>query len=120
MSSLMNGDSICKGINFFSGMYVAGSYTWGSGIAFFRVVFITAQGFLKNRMGERSLLNLLLLGGLFLVLYYSVTSLLFDDEVPTYKMCTHLSNEDQKIVRYYKVDVSGINNLFEPCSFSLT
>ena len=103
MSSLLNGDIICKVVNFFSGMYVAGSYTWGCSIAFFRVIFITAQGFLKGRVEERSLLNVLLLCGLTLVLYYSVTSLLFDDEVPTYKMCTHQSHEDRKIIRFYQV-----------------
>ena len=106
MSSLLNGDSICKVINFISGMYVAGSYTWGCSIAFFRVIFITAQGFLKGRVEERSLLNVLLLCGLTLVLYYSVTSLLFDDEVPTYKMCTHQSHEDRKIIRFYQVKIS--------------
>jgi hypothetical protein len=51
VSSISSGaGSFCKFLNFVGGLYVAGSYMWGCCIAVFRVLFVKAQTFLKNRL----------------------------------------------------------------------
>jgi hypothetical protein len=97
------GLEFCQVMNFVSGIFVAGSYTWGCCVAIFRVLFVTFQNSLNGRIGTEFLLNAMLFLGMVQIFAYSTTSLIFDDEVPGFKMCTHLSSEDQKIFQQFLV-----------------
>lgn len=66
------------------------------------------NNFVSIRIGVRTLLNLMLFLGTALVLLYSTLSVLFDDEIPSYKMCTHHSKEDFQIMQAYLVNFSRV------------
>jgi hypothetical protein len=55
------------------------------------------------RIGISNLMYFLIFVGVFEGLLYSIVSLIFDDEIPTFKMCTHLSFEDQQILKEIRV-----------------
>ena len=100
---------VCQLLTFVGLYHMGGSYMWGTCIAVFRVLFVTAQKSLK-KLGIKRVLNVMLFLGVVEGLSYGVTSQVFDEEIPTFKMCTHLSFHDHQIFKEYLV--RPLNSLF--------
>ena len=102
MSTVL-GTIFCWMANFTSSIYIGGSDMWGCYIALFRVFYIKAQDWLKNKIGIYNLLLFMLFSGITQVLLFSISLTVTDNENTTKKMCTHLSDVDLKIMDDYKV-----------------
>ncbi len=72
-------------------------------LAIYRILYIKAQNWVKNKAGEKRLLRIFLIFGL--LLHGSVSYLVFqvDDESVMAKMCNHQTEEDIEILRNYNV-----------------
>ena len=103
--STVVGTWICWLANFTGNVYIAGSYIWGCYIALFRVLYIKAQDWLKNKIGIGNLLLKMLIAGIFQVLLFSISLAITDNENSTKKMCAHLSDVDLDILDGYKVQL---------------
>jgi hypothetical protein len=100
-SSLL-GETFCNSILYLSGHYIIGAYTWGCFIAFFRVLFVSGQTWLKKTIGIRTMLHVLLICGSLVVIILSIM-LYLSDSTSTYRMCTHISTESSTVVAEYMV-----------------
>ncbi len=98
----------CWLANFTGNGYIAGSYIWGCYIALFRVLYIKAQDWLKNKIGIENLLLNMLIAGISQVLLFAISLALTDNENSTKKMCAHLSDQDLDILDGYKVNLIKI------------
>ena len=54
----------CESIRFIGLLQLNGTYTWGTFIALFRVLYITAQNFLKKKIGVGNLLMVMVITGI--------------------------------------------------------
>jgi hypothetical protein len=97
------GNDFCKLAEFTASVYIGGASTWGCYIAFFRVLFIKTQAWLKDEIGEKTLLHLMLCVGTLLNFSGGAIFVLIDDKIITKKFCYHLSVNDFKIFEDYQV-----------------
>ena len=113
-SSLL-GETFCNSILYLSGHYIIGSYTWGCCIAFFRVLFVSGQTWLKKTIGIRNMLHVMLIYGSLVVIILSIM-LYLSDSTSTYRMCSYISTESSTIVAEYMVIIYLRVNYF-CCNF---
>ncbi len=102
ISSLL-GENFCSFINFLGGLYVGGGITWSFCIAVVRVIFVKGQTDLKNFIGRKLTLLFMIVAGWTITVSYSLLFVIFDDKVPTQKMCNHHSNEFIDMLADYQV-----------------
>ena len=107
--STVFGNNVCNLANFVGAVYIGSACIWSCYISLFRVLFINAQNWLKNKIGVNRLLYILLVTGYAQILTFATLFLLFDTENSTMKMCSHLSDADLKIIDAYQVNFKKIN-----------
>jgi len=100
--SLIFGENFCSVINFVGGVYVGGSVFWSFCIALFRVLFVK-RVCIGTRIGIKTLLRIMIAIGIPLVATYSLAFVIFDQKVPTQRMCTHQSIEFLDVLNSYSV-----------------
>ena len=72
-------------------------------LALYRIFYIKAQNWVKNKVGEKRLLLIFLIVGLLLQGAVSYLVFLVDDESVMAKMCNHQTEEEIEILRDYNV-----------------
>ena len=72
-------------------------------LALYRIFYIKAQNWVKNKVGEKRLLLIFLIVGLLFHGAVSYLVFLVDDESVMAKMCNHQTDEEIEILRDYNV-----------------
>ena len=72
-------------------------------LALYRILYIKAQNWVKNKVGEKRLLLIFLIVGLLFHGAVSYFVFLVDDESVMAKMCNHQTEEEIEILRDYNV-----------------
>ena len=72
-------------------------------LALYRIFYIKAQNWVKNKVGEKRLLLIFLIVGLLFHGAVSYFVFLVDDESVMAKMCNHQTEEEIEILRDYNV-----------------
>ena len=101
--SLIFNETFCEWIDLPGCMYIVGATVWTSFIAFFRIIFIKAQNWLKFRVGEKRLLRLLLGLGTFFHVGGGLLFAALDDNSVVGKMCLHYSTQEMEILHNHQV-----------------
>ena len=60
---------ICQSVRFVGLLHLGGTFMWGSCIAIFRVLYVTSQDFLKDKIGIGNLLMVMIIAGISEVVY---------------------------------------------------
>ena len=111
VSSLL-GEQFCKFLFYLSGLYTGGCFAWGCGIAVFRVLFVKAQTWLKNAIGVKNMLYLIVIAGF--AILFGFNSVLFQyDKGPSYRICLGFSKESSSIMLDYMVNINTYVDLNE-------
>ena len=97
------GSTFCEWIDFLGCFYVTGSYTWSTFTALYRILYLKASHFVKNIIGERTLLNLMLVYGFISQTVIAIWFTIFDFRSNTEKLCGHHTTEEIIIIQTYKV-----------------
>lgn len=102
LSSIFN-ETFCEWIDLPGCVYIVGATVWTSFIAFFRIIFIKGQNWLKFRVGEKRLLRTLLVVGTIFHLGGGLLLAALDDNSVVGKMCLHYSTQEVEILHSHQV-----------------
>ncbi len=105
------GFKFCKGMHFNISCYLIGSI-WISLTAIYRVLYIKGPNWIKNKIGEKRLLNSILFIGLCLVFTFASLLVFSDEESLTLKLCNHHAGTYLEILSSYKVQQNSAYNIY--------
>ena len=82
-----------------------GATVWSSMIAFYRILYIRKQEWIKKILGDETFLRILLLTGLVVSFVSSYLLAYYDYQGVNKKICTHLSDEDFELLYAAEVPI---------------
>jgi hypothetical protein len=109
----------CNWIDLPSCLYIVGAVVWSSLIALYRVLFVRAQNWMRDRIGKRKLFKVMLVIGIVLILIFSFLLAIFDSKNTTERMCFHYSIDDVNIIMDYNVSITVCRPKLNKKSFSV-
>ena len=95
--------SVCYLNGISHGLYLSGTFIWRCCIAIYRVLFIKAQRWMTDKMGQRNLLGVMIVFGLALMTGYTNVSATFNRYSYSKRSCNRWSDEDVDIIKSYQV-----------------
>jgi hypothetical protein len=90
--------------------YLVGSFIWSSLIAIYRVIYIKAQNWIKNVVGEKRLLRIFMGIAFSFYIPASLWLAMYDYRSSSEIMCYRRSNEETLILLTYQVILQSISN----------
>jgi len=93
----------CEWYRYFMCLPFAGPQTWNFIIAFYRVLCLKAQKFVKDIIGEKLLAFILIVIGITFNVMSSSLAAYYDDRSILQKLCQNLTYYDAEIYRNYQV-----------------
>ena len=97
------GSNFCEWIDLPGCFYIIGSYLWSSFIAIYRILYLKGSHYVKNVIGERNLLNIMLIYGFTVQIIPTFWLAVFDFRSSSEKLCSHHTTEEIIIFQMYQV-----------------
>ena len=97
------GSNFCEWTDMPGCFYISGSYIWSSLTAIYRILYLKASHFVNNVVGERNLLNIMLIFGFVAQITPTIWLTIFDFQSSSEKLCSHHTTEEIIIIQTYKV-----------------
>jgi len=97
------GSSFCRRYTIVGHIRVCGNIVWGLSISLYRILYIKAQKFVKYFVGEKRLLIIVIMCGIFLHMFLSCLMAYVDDASLAYRICIYTTAYELETTRLYKV-----------------